>query len=93
MAALNMFDKKLTIFAEADLIFAAQTGEVSYYGYYAVDGRPNEFWNFGAQIEQVDADALIGPHVGFTLGFAHFEAQYYLGLDSHAFRVIAALNF
>lgn len=93
IANLSLFDGKMTAFLESDVLIDAQGRGAGYYGYYAADGVLEEHWNFGGQIEQVNGDFLIGPHVGWKMEFFRAEAQYFLGPNAHAFRLIAALTF
>lgn len=87
---------KLSIFLEGEVYFPVKDGAPTYYGYYSVDGLPNDWLNFGAQVEQVNADAVFGPHVGFTKAPVHIEVQYYLKPGDtwgHALRFITGLSF
>lgn len=90
---LDLLDGKLGIFAEGELVFAARSTDKVFYGYYALDGYFLGKMNVGAQVEQVNMDPIVGPHVGVSQGPLHFELQYYVGSDTHTLRLVTGLGF
>lgn len=70
------------------------------YSYFTGDYNVNDWFNVGAHYEGVgvaeDIDAINswGPHVGFTKGIWHVEAQYYMDdAEGHTFRVLNLFAF
>jgi len=92
-ANVSLLGGKMSVFLEGEVIFAVREENKVFYGYYALDGHPLEWLNFGGQVEQVDKNLIWGPHVGVSKGPLHLELQYYFGVDMHTIRVVAGLGF
>ncbi|MBI4714115.1 hypothetical protein HY771_02945 [Candidatus Uhrbacteria bacterium] len=84
----------LFIFLEWDVYF--YEGGRDYYGYYFLDYNIGQV-TIGPQIEHVNEDTIVGPHVTFyTNGGQFFSTQYYVAAKdefAHTVRFVAGLFF
>ncbi|NQV11732.1 hypothetical protein HQ524_00050 [Candidatus Uhrbacteria bacterium] len=94
---MKFLEGKFSLFLLGDVYFPFDGGRASYFGAYSLDGHPAEWFNFGWHVEQVDLHALTGPHVGTTFGPAHFEVQWYVGMEEDqavtTLRLVMGLDF
>ncbi len=83
---------KIGLFLEGEAYFGAQSRR-AYYGYYAFDVRPAEWFNLGVQSEQTNKDLVYGPHLGFDKAILHLELQYYVSDGTQFFRLQSVFQF
>ena len=82
------------IFLEGDVNF--YEGKNDYYGYYTLDYNIGQV-SVGAQVEHVNKDTIVGPHVTLaSKSGPFFSAQYYVAAESefaHTCRYVVGLLF